>query len=371
MTMTKFTIMARYVARDRSREVGDTSAASAPELEEYSSGSDDEGGQVTGHVRSDGNSDSEASSSSDDDGKGDDGMAQDQLNHVSFGALSRAQDAIGGQGNRKRKRDDEKATSVEQKSKLAAMRERLQELRERKEGKNDRGKDMSMKKGKGEEAQRPKAFFTNGANDDANDSDSEDSDSDNDSISDVSLHGDSKTRYKRSSKHAPTAMPANRAVGRYREVVEVPKSKARDPRFDVTSGNLDRNAIQSRYSFLNNYQTDELTSLKKALKDPKAKLSADQREKLQRKMVSLESKVSASKAREREEKVRREHRKQEREAVAQGKKPFYLKKSDVKKQALVDRFEGMKSRQKDKVIQRRRKKLAAKERKDMPMDRRV
>ena len=171
-------------------------------------------------------------------------------------------------------------------------------------------------------------FFTNG---DENESSGSEDDSEDDEEDE-----EGHKRHKRSSKHAPTAMPANRAVGRYRDVVDIPKSKSRDPRFDVTSGSLDRNAIQSRYSFLNDYQSDELTSLKKALKDPKAKLSQDQREKLQRKVVSLESKIAASKAKAREEKVRREHRTKEREAVAQGKKPFYLKKSDVKQQALKE-----------------------------------
>ena len=298
----------------------------------------------------------------------DEDASQYKLSNVSFGALAKAQESLGN-GERKRKRGEE--ASSEHKSKLASMRERLQELRERTEGRQgNSGHDSSRVKNKDELFGRSASktdkneFFSNGNDDEEDESDDDDSESDGSE--------DGNTRgHKRSSKHAPTAMPANRAVGRYREVVDVPKIKSRDPRFDVTSGHLDRNTIQSRYSFLNDYQIDELTSLKKALKDPRAKLSQDQREKLQRKAVSLESKIAANKAKAREEKVRREHRTKEREAVAQGKKPFYLKKSDVKKQALVDRFEGMKSRQKEKVIQRRRKKLAAKERKDMPMERRM
>jgi ribosomal RNA-processing protein 36 len=345
-------------------------------LEEYSSASEAEVHEDNDILEEEEDEEGESSSDFEVD-NGDQDTAQNQLSHVSFGALSRAQEAMSGENNRKRKRGEEEVPS-EQKSRLAAMRERLQELRERKQGRKGETVDQKVKAtakaksrsggltGEGEAESRD-AFFTNGDNhDDEDESDSGDSESQ------ASEDGhNTNTRHKRSSKHAPTAMPANRAVGRYREVVEVPKIKSRDPRFDVTSGVLDRNAIQNRYSFLNDYQSDELTSLKKALKDPKAKLNTDQREKLQRKVVSLESKMAANKAREREEKVKREHRKQEREAVAQGKQPFYLKNSDVKKQALVDRFQGMKSRQKDKVIQRRRKKLTAKQRRDMPMDRRV
>jgi ribosomal RNA-processing protein 36 len=229
-------------------------------------------------------------------------------------------------------------------------------------------KTEDKNKGKGKDtSSKQDAFFTNGngVDDTASDSDGSDSGSDEEG------EDGAKKPYKRSSKHAPTALPANRAVGRHRDVVDVPKNRSRDPRFDVTSGQLDRNSLGTRYSFINDYQSSELTQLKKALKDPKARLNDEQRDKLQRKMISLESKLSHNKAREREEKVRQEHKKKEREAVAQGKNPFYLKKSDVKKQALTERFEGMKSRQKDKVIQRRRKKLVAKERKNMPLDRRV
>jgi ribosomal RNA-processing protein 36 len=147
--------------------------------------------------------------------------------------------------------------------------------------------------------------------------------------------------------------------------------KSRDPRFDPLAGRLDQNTVAHRYSFLNDYQASEVTTLRKALKDRKTKLTEHERDTIQRKVISLESKIATNKAKEREDKVVREHRKKEKELVSQGKKPFYMKQSEVKKQALVDRFEGMKSREKDKVIQRRRKKLASKERRNMPDDRRV
>ena len=45
----------------------------------------------------------------------------------------------------------------------------------------------------------------------------------------------------------------------------------------------------------------------------------------------------------------------EKELVGEGKKPFFLKRSEVKKQLLVNQFEGMKKRQVDKVIERKEK----------------
>ena len=73
---------------------------------------------------------------------------------------------------------------------------------------------------------------------------------------------------------------------------------------------------------------------------------------------------------EQQQEVLRKHRKEEREKVEQGKKPFYLKKGEQKKRALEERFRGMKGKQVDKVIERRRKKLAARERRSMPDERR-
>ncbi len=65
-----------------------------------------------------------------------------------------------------------------------------------------------------------------------------------------------------------------------------------------------------------------------------------------------------------------EHRKQEKELVKQGKKPFYLKKSEQKKRVLIDKFASMKKGQVDRAIERRRKKVAGKEKKELPMTRR-
>jgi ribosomal RNA-processing protein 36 len=44
--------------------------------------------------------------------------------------------------------------------------------------------------------------------------------------------------------------------------------------------------------------------------------------------------------------------------------------AEQKKIALIDRFQSMKSKQRDKVIERRRKKVTSKERRNMP-ERRV
>ncbi|KAL8978674.1 MAG: hypothetical protein Q9177_006338, partial [Variospora cf. flavescens] len=72
-----------------------------------------------------------------------------------------------------------------------------------------------------------------------------------------------------------------------------------------------------------------------------------------------------------EQDVLRAHRAKEKGLIKQGKKPFYLKKAEQKKLALVHRFEGMKGKQADKAIGRRRKKKASREMREMPEWRRT
>jgi len=69
--------------------------------------------------------------------------------------------------------------------------------------------------------------------------------------------------------------------------------------------------------------------------------------------------------------VQSEHRKHEKEMVKRGKQPYFLKKSEMKKQVLVKRFEGMGEGKRKKAMEKKRRKMASKERKSMPTARRL
>ncbi|GAP84103.2 putative rRNA processing protein [Rosellinia necatrix] len=149
---------------------------------------------------------------------------------------------------------------------------------------------------------------------------------------------------QRSSKHAPAEMSSKRQVTRRREVISVaPRAAARDPRFSAASGPVDEARARAAYAFLDTYREAEMAELRAAAKTAK---SAPEREVVAR------------------------HRREEKALVAQGKRPFYLKKSEQKRRALVDRFAGMKKKQVDRAIERRRKKLTSRERREMPTARR-
>lgn len=151
-------------------------------------------------------------------------------------------------------------------------------------------------------------------------------------------------------------------------MVPAPTIAHRDPRFETLSGLLDTNKLEKNYSFLNDYRTSEISVLKTSIRNAKD-LTA--KEALKRELLSMESREKARAAKEVQQEVLRDHRRQEREAVEKGKKPFYLKKREQKKLALVKKFEGMGEKKVERVIERRRKKKAGKERRSMPDGRRA
>ncbi|POR33348.1 rRNA biogenesis protein RRP36 [Tolypocladium paradoxum] len=171
-----------------------------------------------------------------------------------------------------------------------------------------------------------------------------------------------KLKMKRSSKHAPQEQSSKKPVSRRREILADTRRKARDPRFDRLVGRVDESKASKAYAFLDDYRDSEMADLRAQIKKAK---DADAKEDLKRQLLSMESKRKARKKKDDEEKLLLEHRRQEKELVAQGKKPFYLKKSEQKKQLLTQRFESMSKGQVDRAIERKRKKVAGKEKKEL------
>ena len=183
---------------------------------------------------------------------------------------------------------------------------------------------------------------------------------------------------KRSNKHAPVEMSAKKPVSRKRDFLtvtaELKKPKPRDPRFlpipgTRGSGNptIEEIKARKRYAFLDEYRESEMQQLREAIAKTK---DAAAKEKLQRALMSMESKKKAQERKDKEREILAEHKKREKELIKKGKKPFYLKRSEQKKRLLVEQYQGMKKKQVDKAIERRMKKIAAKERKLLPTERR-
>ncbi|TWU77566.1 rRNA bioproteinsis protein rrp36 [Metarhizium rileyi] len=170
---------------------------------------------------------------------------------------------------------------------------------------------------------------------------------------------------KRSSKHAPLEQTSKRPVSRMREIIPDSRRKARDPRFDPSVsriGKLDEAKARRAYAFLDEYRDSEMADLRgqiRKTRDEQAK------ERLKRQLMSMESRRKSRAKRDEEDRLLAEHRRKEKELVAQGKTPFYLKRSDQKKQLLLNRYEKMSKGQVDRAIERKRKKVSGKEKKEL------
>jgi ribosomal RNA-processing protein 36 len=268
------------------------------------------------------------------------------LSNVSFGALKQAQDSI----SKKRKRGSD--TNADQEDKLEALRARLRQIKEQKAAETAPAK----KSKRSEPTSKRTTVDTADSEDDASDSDSGPSE-------------EGAYTKSRSSKHAPGAQSSKYQVTRKRVVVDVPKRVIRDPRFDALQQHSAHTGDSEKaYSFLRDYQKSEMDELRAAIKRTK---NEEDKQVLRRKLNSMENKLKSKQAKESQQEVLRKHRREERAKVEQGKTPFYLKQKDIKEQALVEKFKGMKSKDREKLIEKRRKKEGQKEKKRMPEARRM
>ncbi|KAI5367712.1 Putative rRNA biogenesis protein RRP36 [Septoria linicola] len=289
-------------------------------------------------------SDSEISEESGNEQQGE--KYERQISSISFGALKEAHDAI----SRKRKRGSD--TNADQEDKLAALRDRLRQIKEQKastataqsavSGRSDSSKRLNRSQG--------------------------DSDVGSDSGSDSGPSEAGAPSRSRTSKHAPTAQSTRYQVSRKRQVVDVPKRNVRDPRFDAFQQHAHSGTSDKAYSFLQDYQRDEIKELRAEIKRTK---NEEDKDVLRRKVNSMENRLKAKAAKDREQEVLRRHRKEERAKVEGGKTPYYLKQKEIKEQALVEKFKGMKSKDRQKLIDKRQKKESQKEKKRMPDARRM
>ena len=110
-----------------------------------------------------------------------------------------------------------------------------------------------------------------------------------------------------------------------------------------------------------------MSELKKAIGKAKGE---EEKEVLKRALGAMRNRRKADEERARREDVEQKHRRREKELVENGKKPFFLKRGDVRERVLTERFEGMKGKDITKTLERRARKKAQRERRDMPDARR-
>jgi ribosomal RNA-processing protein 36 len=277
------------------------------------------------------------------------GQVGDQISNVSFGVLKQAQDAL----SRKRKRGSDQTQDQDQK--LEALRQRLRQIKDSKPAPSSANTGLSRNSTKS--VVRSAVAEHN----------EQDMDSDSDSA--PSEEGDGVSR-SRTSKHAPAAQSSKHQVSRRRTVIDVPQRRYRDPRFDAFQQQRSAHTGDSEkaYAFLREYQKAEIDELQTAAKKTG---NADDAERLRRTAGAMRNQIQAREAKERTQAVIRQHRREERHKVGQGKTPYYLKEKEIKERALVEKYKGLKSKERERLMERRQRKEGQKEKKRMPNARRM
>ena len=85
-----------------------------------------------------------------------------------------------------------------------------------------------------------------------------------------------------------------------------------------------QDSFRRAYDFLEDYQRDEIALLKTQIRESKDE--AD-REKLRKTLQSLQSRKESREVKERAQEVLKALKKDEREKIKHGKRPYYLRKS--------------------------------------------
>ncbi|KAL1460668.1 hypothetical protein WDU94_012629 [Cyamophila willieti] len=182
-------------------------------------------------------------------------------------------------------------------------------------------------------------------------------------------HIDSKSKsknlnFKRENKNRPREISSKFLPRKVKQSVEpvipVPKNIPRDPRFDSLCGTFKEKAFNSAYKFVDDIREKEIVILKKKLKKEK---NSEEKNNIKYLVQRMENQA-------REAKLRREKDQQDKEdhtariqALKQGDKPQFRRKSEQTMLNLVQKFETLKKTGKiNKHIEKKTKQLKAKER---------
>ncbi|BEI84963.1 hypothetical protein CcaverHIS002_0503640 [Cutaneotrichosporon cavernicola] len=185
----------------------------------------------------------------------------------------------------------------------------------------------------------------------------------------------------RSNKHAPVAMSSKKQVSRRRGVIDVPRAERRDPRFSsISAEKANADVHAKRYAFVPELLDAEVKSLytqvvaakkaEKACKLVDKPRFTEAREEIERELAQVRTRLDRARTEQREREVLAKLRGEENARRKEGKGAWYLKKSEKKDLLLQARFEAIEkkggARAVKKVVEKKRKKVAGKEKKSRP-----
>lgn len=137
--------------------------------------------------------------------------------------------------------------------------------------------------------------------------------------------------------------------------------KGFDPRFEEHCGELREEHVERNYAFVTGLRQKR----RQMLEDKVRKKKGD--EEVERELRAMEEEEHRRKGILRRRKILADFRREEKEAVKRGKKPYFLKEKDIRKLEMKEKFKELKEvGGVKKYIEKRRRRLAAKDRKLLP-----
>lgn len=132
------------------------------------------------------------------------------------------------------------------------------------------------------------------------------------------------------------------------------------------SGTLNIGHWNTAYSFLKQHKEDEINELKKKIKKCK-KNDVYLKEKLTKQMTKLKNELVTKEKFDKRKELEKKIRKRERDQIASGKKPYFMKKSMLREEELKEKYKELEEQgQLNKYMSKRRKKNSSKDRKALP-----
>ncbi|GAB1601433.1 ribosomal RNA processing protein 36 homolog [Argonauta hians] len=159
---------------------------------------------------------------------------------------------------------------------------------------------------------------------------------------------------KKLTKNEPLEMSSKKQVSTIRKVVPVQKKVHRDPRFDDLSGKYNEEFFKKSYSFIEDYKEKELKVLKKKIKKSQ---NEEKTKNIKYLITRMEQQQLASDQISKSKQLNKTWKTKEKELVSQGKKQFYLKKSDKKLLEFAEKYRELKQKGKvETYLKKKRKK---------------
>ncbi len=187
-----------------------------------------------------------------------------------------------------------------------------------------------------------------------------------------------KASFRRDNKHRPVEMSSKKRVSVLRDATLglgdgsglMKKNRVRDPRFDSMAGAYSETAFKKRYSFIFD---EKLPEERRELKESLSKIKSDRkRERLQRKLQKITQQIKTEENRRKQESRREKVLQRHKEATKGQANKFHLKKSDMKKQELMLKYQELQdSGGLERYMEKRRKRNAAKDHRYMPSSKRA